>query len=135
MEGYGWWEGFTQPLEAFKVFDYKTGYTLVSNNKLGVKVSLSKWKTSYYPKQYFKMICDGKNNWIRLLKSSSVTFTLTYPKKYKDIVVGIGFSNRVDVSDEGAGDVVDYNSGKLPYGECEYYKKGKKTMSYMRLNK
>ena len=131
MEGYGWWEGFTQPLEAFKVFDYKTGYTLVSNNKLGVKVSLSKWKTSYYPKQYFKMICDGKNNWIRLLKSSSVTFTLTYPKKYKDIVVGIGFSNREDYDS----DVFYYNSGKLPYGECEYYKKGKKTMSYMRFNK
>lgn len=140
-----WWWSFTQPLEAFKVFDYKTGKTLMSNNKLGVKVSSSKWKSTYYPKQFYNYTGSlakeykNKKMSISLLKNSSVTFSVTYPKKCKDVVVGIGFVNRNDVPKEfynwGSGEENRYNSGKVPYGKTSYYKEGKKTMSYMRLNK
>lgn len=133
-----WWWGITQPTEFIDVIDYQTGKTLWGKNKLGVKVTGSKWKATWYPKQHYKQYLWDKKKYvddtISFSKSSSFSFSVTYPKICKDVLVGIGFSNRVGGS-EGS-DVDDrYQAGKAPYGKTTYYKGGRGTMSYMRLNK
>ena len=138
-----WYWGFTYPYLFYTVFDYQTGMSLEVKNDLNVKCKGSKWKYTYYPKQYF-MYTDSimkdekykeKNCWYRNAKTLSYSFTVTYPKKCKDVVVGIGFSNMIDVPSQSKEEPENqYWTGKdTPYGKTDYYKKGKKTMSYMRL--
>ena len=73
---------------------------------------------------------------IKNYKTLSCSFTVTYPKTCKNVCVGIGFTNMVDNTgnDKNIGDNCYWN-GKKPYGGTLAYKEGKKTMSYMRLNK
>ena len=138
-----WYWGYIEPVECFKVFDYKTGKTLMSNNKQNVYVSSGKWNCKYYPKQYYKYTGDladeykAEETYLEFLKEASVSFTVTYPKKCKDVVVGIGFVNLAGLDGNYVfqGKNYLYNAGKTAYGKSNYYKKGKKTMSYMRLNK
>lgn len=125
-----------EPKVFYTVFDYKTGKSLEESNKLGVKVKGSKWKQTYYPEQIYyskegKSIGPfGRSN----TKTCSCSFTVTYPKKYKDIVVGIGIIS-VNSKEENNKTNTQYWDGKVPYGKTSMYKKGKKTVSYMRLNK
>ena len=138
-DDWGW--GYIEPVECFKVFDYKTGKTLMSNNKQNVYVSSGKWNCKYYPKQYYKytgVLADeykDEETYLEFLKEASVSFTVTYPKKCKDVVVGIGFVNLARSDGWYQEKNYLYNAGKTAYGKSNYYKKGKKTMSYMRLNK
>lgn len=88
----------TKPEALYTVFNYQTGKSLeAENNKLGVKVKGSDWKWTYYPKQKYSYTSilaeqyDSKDLWIHNYKSASYSFTITYPKKCKDVVVGIGF--------------------------------------------
>lgn len=138
-----WFWGYTCPYAFYTVFDYKTGMSLEAKNKLGVKVKGSKWKSSYYPKQYYTYTgalageYKKEDCWFSNCKTMSYSFTVTYPKKCKNIVVGIGFANRAEVPSEltTEPDNQYWTGKKTPYGKTSYYKKGKKTMSYMRLNK
>lgn len=141
-----WAWGYYYPREIYTVFDYRTGKTLEKKNNLGVKVKGGKWKYSYYPKQYYKYTGSVLKNytakersrmkkecWIRNEKAVSVQFTVTYPKKCKDVVVGIGFMNDPRDPREVTPET-KYWKGKEVYGNTIYYKHAKKTISYMRLN-
>lgn len=145
-----WYACISCPQTYYTVFDYQTGKSLERKNKLGVKVAKnSKWKNTYYPKRYFepfgalaewiqnqnpknwRTLMARKNNWYRNIKSVSHSFTVTYPKDCKDVVVGIGFANMFNYQpDEEKG----YWKGQYPFGQCAYYKYGKKTTSFMRLD-
>lgn len=128
-----WLWGLTKPDPIYTVFNYQTGLSLESKNKLGVKVTRSKWKFTYYPKQYF--IVHEQEAWYRAYKTINYSFTVTYPKKCKDVCIGIGFVNKTEnIPDMGTFNE-EYWKGKQPYGKTDYYKNGKSTMSYMRLNK
>ena len=138
-----WYWAFISPSELYTVFDYNTGMSLEAKNKLGVKVSGGKFNYTYYPKQYYKYTdeykdkYDPKDCWIRNAKTLNYSFTVTYPKKCKDVVVGIGFVNRAEIPDVSGykkePDNQYWTGKKTPYGKTSYYKEGKKTMSYMRL--
>lgn len=141
-----WYWGLTEPKAFYTVFNYQTGKSLEVKNKLGVKVKGSKWNTTYYPAQTYKYIDRdtglpredyGEQEFeINNYKTISYSFTVTYPKTCKNVCVGIGFTNMVDNTgnDKNIGDNCYWN-GKKPYGGTLAYKEGKKTMSYMRLNK
>lgn len=135
-----WALGYTEPLEQIDLIDYKTGKAFSDKNKQGVKLTSSKWKYTYYPKQHYKQYdCDKKkfvDETLSFTKTSSISFSVTYPKKYKDVVVGIGFVNTIySLSEnEQSADYFFYER-KVPYGKTTYYKCGRGTMSYMRLNK
>lgn len=135
-DDWGW--GFTEPSSFYTVFNYQTGKSLeVQNNKLGVKVKGSDWKTTYYPKQkysYTGVLAEeyaGEDLWLRNYKTISCSFTVTYPKECQDVVVTVGFVNRISVKSSSTDD--SYDKGTTPYGKTSYYKEGKKTTSYMRL--
>lgn len=127
------------PGATYTVFDYQTGKCIEKKNNLGVKVKGGKWKYSYYPKQRFqftdecikreKIKSKGKP-WLRNTKTISYQFTVTYPKDCKDVVVGIGFYPSVGTQPQEK----DYWNGKSVYGKTWYYRQGRKTMSYMRLD-
>ena len=72
-----WYWGFTYPYVFYTVFDYQTGMSLEVKNDLNVKFKGSKWKYTYYPKQYF-MYTDSimkeekykeKDCWYRNIKN------------------------------------------------------------------
>lgn len=136
-----WLWGYTSPNPIYTVFDYKTGMCLEGKNKRNVKVKDGGWKYTYYPQQFFQytgeIAKDYKQEdcWIKNIKSVKYSFTVTYPKKYKDVVVGIGFVNNclVPNSFKNEPDNRYWTGKKTPYGKTSYYKKGKSTMSYMRL--
>lgn len=136
-----WSLGVYRPEAVYTIFDYQTGKSIEKKNNLGVKVKGGKWKYSYYPKQHIKCADNlikllKENNydpdkvWTRNAKTVSYQFTVTYPKDCKDVVVGIGLYNTPFTR---TGDT-NYWKRKEVYGKTKYYKKGKKTMSYMRLN-
>lgn len=140
-----WVWGWYQPEAVYTIYDYQTGKSIEKKNNLGVKVKNGNWKYSYYPKQHFKCTdsliksYDPKyrkqlrDPWLRNKKTVSYQFTVTYPKDCKDVVVGIGFYNTPDSPLKKTLEA-NYWKGKEVYGKTLYYKKGKKTMSYMRLN-
>lgn len=140
-----WVWAWYRPRAIYTVFDYQTGKSIEKKNNLGVKVKNGNWKYSYYPKQHFKCTdrliksYDPKyrkqlrDPWLRNKKTVSYQFTVTYPKDCKDVVVGIGFYNTPDSPLKKTVEA-NYWKGKEVYGKTLYYKKGKKTMSYMRLN-
>lgn len=119
------------PLAEFSVFDYSTGKSLeVSNNK-GVKVNEGMgWKNTYYAKQRFTD-SDGNDGYIENPKIQKVTFTVTYPKKYKNVVVGIGLINTSQVNYYL--DYDEYWEGNAKYGDRYAFTLGKKQISYIRL--
>ena len=129
-----WLKTMAQPTSLYTVFDYQTGKTLEIKNKLGVKVKYYNTKAKFYPKQYYHFIgaaaqWNPGEYWWHKAKEWTWKFTVTYPKDCKDIVVGIGFANMDGKkSDNG------YWKGKYAYGKTNFYKYGKKTMSYMRLD-
>lgn len=153
LESDAWSEVLTMPQMMYTVFDYQTGKSIEKKNKLGVKVKGSKWKSSYYPKQYYtpagnlvdyikynnpknwrKLLADKSRWWIRNNKSTSYSFTVTYPKECKDVVVGIGFANIIDCYVGDASLDKPYWNGKATFDTSPYYQYGKKTISFMRLD-
>ena len=68
----------------FTVVDYKTGKSLEGKNNKGVKVT-SSWKYTKFDKKYSK---DGF--WIEYPKKTTVKVKITYPKKYKNLAIGVG---------------------------------------------
>lgn len=135
VDGYyeDWYWGFKHPQVIYTVFDYQTGKSLEVENDLGVKVKRGERKNDFYPEQSVPTLEDP-TAWYRNYKTVSYSFTVTYPKDCKDVVVGIGFAN-CDSLGVMRPDGVDnrYWNGEVPYGKTSYYKGGKKTMSYMRL--
>ena len=133
-----WAGGWYMPDAIYTVFDYQTGKCIQNKNNLGVKVKDGKWKNSYYPKQTFQFTDEcikrekmkSKTTWLRNSKTTSYQFTVTYPKDCKDVVVGIGFYPYVGTLPQEK----DYWKGKSVYGKTWYYRQGRKTMSYMRLD-
>lgn len=123
------------PYLNYQVFDYETGKSLTVENNFDVVVKRKEWKESRYPEQYYELEdSDFKYTWYQN-KEKSTSFTVKYPKNYKNVCVGIGFINESDVALENDPKYLDYDEGKIKYGKSGYYKKGKDTMSYMRLNK
>lgn len=129
------------PFGAYTVFDYATGKSLENKKnakKVGVVSKKKKWKRTYYPKQHFQMSWgeDTKkyDNWIRNLKEETFSFTVTYPKNYKNVVVGVGSSAAVNAGFWGASrynhwDFWDDADNK--WGKSDFYKKG--NFAYIRL--
>ena len=79
---------------------------------------------------------DGGDAVFAADKAIKYSFTVTYPKKSKDVCVGIGFVNKADVPESFTDNVNNqYWNGKVSYAKTDFYKQGKSTMSYMRLNK
>ena len=150
VKGYGY--GTIEPQIIYSVFDYATGYNLEIENDKNVVVNQNgKTKIKYYKKQNLKHKLNNKKEWYRNKKSASYSFTVTYPKNYGDACVGIGFFNDHGndwssyedglSEDEGwdSGYYTDYddddNEIKKPWkwGSTACYKRGKNTISYVRL--
>ena len=69
----------------YTVVDYKTGKCLEKSNKQKVKVTRSKWKYSNWTK-----ISDGHGSWFEYAKKATVNVKIVYPKKYKNLAIGVG---------------------------------------------
>ena len=126
----------------FTVVDYKTGLSLEGTNDKGVKVT-SKWKYSQYDKKYSK---DGF--WIKYPKKTVVKVKITYPKKYKDLAIGVGGYTEApeyvtEVSGGSASSYVSsfnlkpYWAGKKAFSEEErlYSKQDASFAHFMRVKK
>ncbi len=120
------------PCTFHTLFDYSNGAALDEESaasKVGVKVKVNTSKTKRYPKQKYKvrwMKQDPSkyyNYWIQNVKSSTVSFTVTYPKTYKDLCVGIG-SAAACLDDWMWGYDADNWSDYDRWGESLWYKKG-----------
>lgn len=149
-----WYALTTVPQETWTVFNYRNGKCLEKKNNIGVKVKGSKWKTKYYPKQHFtptgalvkwvkkknptswqKILANKKEWFFRNKKSTEVSFTVTYPKDCKDVVVSVGYacySNSIVMNDMNK----DYWNGKVGFDDSlvgsAFQVDG--TASYMRLD-
>jgi len=64
--------------------DYKTGKCLKKGNKQKVTAKYSKWRYSNYEKIKYK------DSWFEYAKKSSIDVKIVYPKKYKNLVIGVG---------------------------------------------
>ena len=150
VKGYGY--GTIEPIVLYSVFDYNTGYNLeVENDKNVVVTQNGKATIKYYKKQNLRHKVKPYKDWYRNKKSASSSFTVTYPKSFGDVCVGIGFINNhgSDWSsyEDGLGKEDGWDSGyytdydeddneiKKPWkwGNTAYYKRGEKTVSYVRL--
>lgn len=113
----------------YTVLDYVTGKSLeCKNNEYGVKVKSGKWIYTYYKKNKAKRYNGG---WVRYPKTCTVKVTITYPKEYKDLCIGIG--------------CMPYNIGgnkyfgknwnkEISFTQSAYYKKGKKYCHFMKVD-
>lgn len=135
-EDYGWF--IKSPWEAYTVFNNKTGKTLEIDNDLGVQIESSKWKYTWYDEQVWTNSA-GETSW-RNQKSCSYSFSVTYPKNCKDVVVGVGFANcyLLDVDTSGydygnAQNDAQFWEGKATWKKSSYYKYGKDSFYYVKL--
>lgn len=71
----------------YTVVDYKTGKSLEGKNSKKVKVTRSDWKFSNYVK---KVSSSDPDTWIRYAKKTTVNVKIVYPKKYKNLAIGVG---------------------------------------------
>ena len=150
VKGYGY--GTIEPMIVYSVFDYATGYNLeVKNDKNVVVKQNGETKIKYYKKQNLKHKIKPYKDWYKNKKSASNSFTVTYPKNNGDVCVGIGFINdhgndwlsyedglgKEDGWDSGYYTDFDDNDNEIKkpwkWGSTAYYKRGKKTISYVRL--
>lgn len=118
----------------FTVVDYKTGKSLERKNDKNVKVTSSGWKYSDYHKMTTK---DG--SWIRYAKKATVNVTIVYPKKYKNLAIGVGghtdapsYYSEIN-SGGGDGIGVASASGYITNPNANKYWKGKRTFSEEKL--
>lgn len=113
----------------FTILDYTTGKSLeCKNNEYGVKVKSGKWINTYYKKNKAKRY---NGVWVRYPKTCTAKVTITYPKEYKDLCIGIG--------------CMPYNIGgnkffgknwnkEISFTQSAYYKKGKKYCHFMKVD-
>ena len=123
----------------FTVVDYVTGESLEGPNDKNVKVSSSKWKWTG------KVTKDAKNGYaIWYKKKGTVKVKIIYPKKYKNLAIGVGGYTQapyyVDIEDDY--EVVnpsadEFYAGGKPFSEetLLYSKTDKKFAHFMRVKK
>ena len=111
----------------YTVFDYRTGKCLEGKNDHRVKSKCSRWKYKFYNKQRY----DTSSHWYtwKNRKSLSFSFTVTYPKSYEDLCVGVGFYNKFD--DESSKTDYKYWNGKCAFGKTEVYRKSKDSAVFL----
>ena len=119
----------------FTIVDYMTGESLEGPNDKGVKVS-SKWKWSGKDTKDSK---DGFGIWY--MKKGTVKVTITYPKGYKNLAIGVGGYTKapyyVDYEDDyevvnPAAGMKDYYNGGRPFsGEELLYSKTDKGFAHL----
>ena len=132
-----WYTCLTRPNFYYTVFDYKTGKSIeTGSDKVTVKSDEGQWE--YYPDQSYSVrMEDGsiQTETYQNVKSYKRTFTVTYPRKYKDAVVGIGFVNVMQGDTWEGTDNYNYWNGTVKYGKTNWYKiaKKEKTAAYIRL--
>lgn len=69
----------------FAVVDYKTGKSLQAKNSKKVKVTSSDWQYSDYVQ-----LTSQDGMWIRYPRKATVKVKIVYPKKYKNLAIGVG---------------------------------------------
>lgn len=121
------------------IIDYASGMSLDTKNKYQVTVKSSSWKTTYYPKQhsqYYEGEKLGQDWWWRCIKMSKIKVTITYPKSYKNLCIGIGetvlIQNYMSDFKESKNDKAFWK-GKTSFAKTDMYKKWKKYAHFMRI--
>ncbi|MBR1741750.1 MAG: hypothetical protein IJ733_07735 [Lachnospiraceae bacterium] len=94
--------------EYYTVVDYQTGKCIESKNSYGVKTKqIGKWKYTGT-----KKYTDKYGDWFTQSQNVEVTFSVTYPKEYKDVCILAGsyvpgssvdkfFKGKVNFADSG----------------------------------
>lgn len=115
-------EGIISDIITF--IDYKTGKSFPDGNDFDVKVSYGDCKYSKSKYKYY----GHSGSWCSYSKISKIKITVTYPKDYKDLCIGVaGNTNPSNKNDE-------FWNGEVPFKKSTYYKKGKKDLSsFMRV--
>lgn len=115
----------------YTVVDYNTGRCLedtATKSKFNVTVKDSDWE---YSEEIKYEDTDGCEVTIDHYVKTKVT--ITYPKNYKGLCIGVGGINQVVVNEDS---VIMFSCvGTLPYGKTSYYKKGKNNSHWMRVTK
>lgn len=154
----GWDYAYVPFVEAYSVADYDTGVSLEGNNDFGVKVKSFKGKASGLKKYKGKT----KGNWIKIYKTATIKFQITYPESYTGLCIGLLGDNAkcnvgkpfVAVNDgsEGSGDIdaeyfdatkwtkikkdkykEDEKGTPFKFGQTTFYLKGKKNSHWLRV--
>ncbi len=142
-------------VNGYAVVDYNTGVSLEGKNDFDVTVKTLKNKSSGTKK--FKC----KNGWIKLAKTATVKFQVTYPKDYTGLSIGLlgrnaEYGKTIRVQEDRSIGVTDvdatfFEATKLSkvkknlyredeegtpfrYGDTSYYLKGKKNSHWLRVN-
>lgn len=107
------------------IADYKTGKSLYARNSYGVKARCS-YKT-FRKKHFYSSDYMYDDSFV----DSYATVTITYPKSYKNLCIGIGGSN----SYHGSTKADDkYYDGRGSFKKTSFYnKKDKGVMHFMRI--
>lgn len=123
-----WFGGFY-----YAVTDYNTGLSLEKGSPIAMKreveVERSEWKYTKYKKS-----TDSHGCWVRYPMRAQVKVTVTYPKKYKGLCLGVGANNFL--APEGskiAKNTSKFWVGDKPFGKTYMYKKGKTNSHWMRI--
>ena len=114
----------------FAIVDYDSGKSLETDNDFGVTVKSGGWKYTKY-----KKTTDSHGCWVRIAKNCTVKVTITYPKDYKSLCIGVG-SNNLFVSKKSISrKSIDtkFDNGKVKFGKTTYYTKGKSNSHWMRV--
>lgn len=131
------------PIDYWNAIDYRTGKV---DQIKDVSYSKPKWKTTYYKKQnwkYTKKIAKawgikGSDN--QNVKKETLSFTVTYPKTQKNLIIAIGTidlyceSGHITYDDYLYGEFSKFDEGKETWDKTIGYKSGKNFV-YIRLNK
>lgn len=106
------------------VADYKTGKSLYASNKYGVRVN-----TDYYNYNETSFTTTDGSVSDSFVDSIAVV-SISYPKKYKNLCVGIGGSGRENASDLDE----DYYDGYIPFASSSFNcPADKRVMRFMRI--
>lgn len=111
---------------AYAVVDYKTGKNLEVDETSGVTVKRGDWK---YTKQ--KTYRDNDGCWAYFPAKISVKVTITYPKSYKNLCLGVMGNNKTFDGPTKADEKFWY--GKTAFGKSTYYTTGKTNSHWMRI--
>lgn len=111
-------------LPTFALVDYDTGCELFRYNNRNVSVKITPWKFSKS-----KVYRDDHGCWIAFARKYSAKATVTFPKKYKGLCLGVISNNK---RTETKWDDAFWNSYE-PFSKTTYYKSGKANSHWMRI--